>query len=91
VGLDSVLARDRRRNPGRDFLTCEVLEGAAFLFDSAVRVAFLGGVCGAHLASVIHRQFALNALDGGEAVIENCIPQDIAGWQPDRRNEVVPE
>jgi hypothetical protein len=52
---------------------------------------FWAAVCGAHLAAVIHRQFALHALDGGEAVIENCIPQDIAGWQPHRRNEVVPE
>jgi hypothetical protein len=89
VGLDSLLACNRSSNPGRDFFAREVSEGAAFVFDSALWVAFLGGVCGALLAPATHRQFVLGTLDRGEALIEKCIPQNIARWQPNRRNEVV--
>jgi hypothetical protein len=91
VGLDSLLAGDRSRNPGRDFFAREVQEGAAFVFDSAARMAFLGGICGAPLAPATPRQLVLDTLDGGEALIEKCIPQNIACWQPDWRNEVVLE
>jgi hypothetical protein len=54
-------------------------------------MAFLGSVCGAPLASASDRQFALRKLDGREALIEKRIPQDIARWQLNRRNEVVLE
>ncbi len=75
--------------PGRDFLAREVSEGAAIVLNSAVRVAFLGGVCGARLASALDRQLVFHTLDGGEALIEECIPQNIARWQPNRRHKVV--
>jgi hypothetical protein len=91
VGLDSLLARDCSSDPDRDFFAREVSEGAAFVLNCTVRVAFLGGVCGARLASAIARQLDLHTLDGGEALIEKCIPQNIARWKPNRRNEVVSE
>jgi hypothetical protein len=89
--VDSLLAGDRSRNPDRDFFTREVQEGAAIVFDSAARVAFLGGICGTPLAPATSRQLVLSTLDEGEALIEKCIPQNIACWQPNRRNEVVLE
>jgi hypothetical protein len=91
MGLDSFLASDRRRNPGRDFIAREVQEGAAFVFDSAARLAFLGSVCGAPVAPDTPRHVVLPTLDSREALIEKCIPQNIARRQPDRRNEVVLE
>jgi hypothetical protein len=91
MGLDSFLARVCSRIPGRDFFAREVQEGAAFVFDSAARVAFLGGVRGAPLAPATPCRLVLRTLDGGEALIEKCIPQNIARWQPNRRNEVVLE
>jgi hypothetical protein len=80
VGLDSVLARNRSRDPDRDFLAREVSEGAAVVLDCSIRVAFLGGLCGAPLASPIIRRRVLRALDGGEALIEKCFPENIARW-----------
>jgi hypothetical protein len=90
VGLDSHLAGNCSRDPDRDFLACEVSEGAAVVRDCAVWVAFLGGLCGARLASALDRQLVFHTL-GGEALIEECIPQNIAGWQLDWRHEVVSE
>jgi hypothetical protein len=89
VDLDSLLAHDRSRNPCRDFLAREVQKGAAFIFDSSARVAFLGGVRGAFLAPATPYRLVSRTLDGEEALIEKCIPQNIARWQPKRRNEVV--
>jgi hypothetical protein len=91
MGLDSFLARVCRRIPGRDFLAREVQEGAAFVFDSAARVAFLDGVCGAPLAPPSPCRIVLRTLDAGEALIESDIPQNIARRQSDRRDEVVLE
>jgi hypothetical protein len=91
MGLDSLLASGRGRIAGRDFFAREVSEGAAFVFDSAARVAFLGSVCGTPLAPDTPCYVVLATLDSGEALIEKCIPQNIAHWQPNRRNEVVLE
>jgi hypothetical protein len=91
MGLDSFLARVCRRIPGRHFLAREVQEGAAFVFDSAVRVAFLGSVCGVPVAPDTPRLVVFPRLDSMEALIEKCIPQNIARWQHDWRNEVVPK
>jgi hypothetical protein len=91
MGLDSLLAGGRGRIAGRDFFAREVSEGAAFVFDSAARVALLGRVCGAPLAADTPCHDVLATLDSGEALIEECIPQNIARRQPDRRNEMVLE
>jgi hypothetical protein len=91
MGLDSFLARFCRRIPGRDCFAREVQEGAAFVFDSAARVAFLGSVCGAPVAPPSPCRLVLRTLDAGEALIESDIPQNIARWQSGRGNEVVPE
>jgi hypothetical protein len=76
--LDSLLARNCGCDPGRDFLACEVSEGAAVIFNSEVWVAFLGGLCRARMASATAREFLLRALDGEEALIEECLPENIA-------------
>jgi len=89
--LDPFLAGDCSRDPDCDFLACEISESASFVLDCAVWVAFLGGVCGAHLASAIGRQLDFRTVAGGEVVIENYIPQNIARWQPYWRHEVVSE
>jgi hypothetical protein len=78
VGLDSRLARNRSRASGRDFPAREVSEGAAIVFDCSICVAFLGGLRGARLASTTARQFLLRTLDGEEALIEKCFPENIA-------------
>jgi hypothetical protein len=78
VGLDSRLARNRSRASGRDFPAHEVSEGAAIVFDRSIWVAFLGGLRGARLASATARQFLLRTLDGEEALIEKCFPENIA-------------
>jgi hypothetical protein len=89
--LDPLLARNCSRDPDRDFLACEISESASFVLDCAAWVAFLGGVCGARLASAIARQLDFRTVDGGEALIEKYIPQNIARWQPKWRHEVVSE
>jgi hypothetical protein len=78
VGVDSLLARSCSRDPNRDFLTREVSEGTAVVFDCSIWVAFLGGLRGARLASPIIRHPVLRALDGGEALIEKRFPENIA-------------
>jgi hypothetical protein len=91
MGLDSFLARVCRRTPSHDFLAREVQKGAAFVFDSAAGVALLDGVRGTSLAPAAAWCFVLRTLGDEEALIEKCIPQDIARGQPDGRNEVVLE
>jgi hypothetical protein len=78
VGLDSVLARNCSRDSDRDRVAREVSEGAAIVFDCSIWVAFLGGLRGARLASATARQFLLRTLDGEEALIEKCFPENIA-------------
>src|SRR5258708_5550524 len=80
-GLDSRLAHKCSRDPGCDLFAREVSEGAAIVLDSAVRVAFLGGVCGARLGAFTIDHFVPHNFDCGEALIEKCIPQNIARWQ----------
>ena len=89
MGLDSFLARVCSRCPERDFLAREVSESTPVVLNSTVRVAFLGGVRWTRLAAAIACRYVRRALDGKGAVIEQCIPQNFARWQPDRRNEVV--
>jgi len=69
MGLDSFLARDRGGDSQRDHLTCEVPESAAVLFDSAVGLAFLGGLCRASMGSCVIRFLILCSPDGKEALI----------------------
>jgi hypothetical protein len=88
MGVDSLLAHNCSRDPGCDFLACEVSEGATVILDCAIWVAFLGGVCGARLASAFVRWRDFYTL-GREALIEKCIPQNIACWQPDWRHNLV--
>jgi hypothetical protein len=87
--LDPFLAGDCSGDPDSDLLAREVSEGATLVRNSAVRVAILGGVCRALVAPARHRHSDIGPLDRGEALIEKCIPQNIARWQPDWRNEVV--
>jgi hypothetical protein len=89
VGLDSLLAPDRSCDPSSNFFAREVQESAAFVLDPAVRVAFLGGVRGADLAAANYRQFDFCRPVVREALIAKCIPQNIARWQSNRRNEMV--
>jgi prolipoprotein diacylglyceryltransferase len=74
VGLDSLLAHNCSRDPGCDRLAREVSERAAIVLDFAVWLAFLGGVCGARLASFIIHHCVPHNLDSEEALIEQCIP-----------------
>jgi hypothetical protein len=78
VGLDSLLARHCGRNPDRDCLAREVLEGTAVLFDSSIWVALLGGLRRAGLASSIDIRLVLASLDGEGALIEESFPENIA-------------
>jgi hypothetical protein len=78
VGLDFVLARNCRRDSDRDRVARKVPEGAAIVFNCSSWVAFLGGLRGARLASATARQFLLGTLDGEEALIERCFPENIA-------------
>jgi hypothetical protein len=89
MGLDSFLADDCGRDPGRNFFARQVQEGATVVFDSAARVAFLDGLRGTCLASAIDRQRDIHTLDSAEALIENCLAQNFTGRQSNRRNEVV--
>jgi hypothetical protein len=89
MGLDFVLANDYRRDSVCDFLAREVPEGAAVVFDSSIRVAFLGGLRGVRLASSIVCHPVPGKSDVGEALIEKCFPQNIAGSQHSRWNDVV--
>ena len=68
--LDSHLADDCRHVPGRSFFAREVSEGASFVFDPAVGVAFLGGLRGVRLASALTPHLdILTAVVGREALI----------------------
>jgi hypothetical protein len=78
VGLDSVLASNYSRDSDRDRVAREVSEGAAIVSGCPIRMAFLGGLRGARLASATARQFLLCTLDGKEALIERCFPENIA-------------
>jgi hypothetical protein len=89
MGLDFVLANDYRRASDCDFFAREVPEGAAVVFDSSIWMAFLGGLCGNSLASTIVLHDLPGGSDGGEALIEKCFPEDIAGAQHSRWNDVV--
>jgi hypothetical protein len=89
MGLDFVLADDYCRDSDCDFLAREVPEGAAVVFDSPIRVAFLGGLRRHPLASTIVLHDLPGRPDGGEALIEECFPQDIACAQHSRWNDVV--
>jgi len=80
VGLDFHLARNCSRNSDRDHLAPEVSEGAGVVLDSAVRVAFLGGLRGSCLGSAFIRRPSVGSLDRKDALIEKCIPQNIARW-----------
>jgi hypothetical protein len=91
VGVDHFLAHNCSCASGCDFLACEVSEGAAFVLDSTVWVAFLGGLCRVHLATAVDRHPILRTLDGGEALIGECIPQNIARRQLNWWHEVVSE
>lgn len=77
MGLDSLLAGNCSGDSDIDHLAREVSEGAAFLFDSAVWVAFLGGVCRPGLAATLVCRRDAGTLDSGRALIEQCIPQNI--------------
>jgi hypothetical protein len=77
--LDSLLAGNCSRDPDRDLLAPEVSEGPPVVLDCSIWVAFLGGLSGARLASTTDRQFLLRTLDGEEALIEKCFPENIAG------------
>src|SRR5579864_9491092 len=88
--LDFLLAHVCSGAASCDFLTREVSEGAAFVFNSAVGVAFLGGLCRARVAPAAARCLnSYTVLDHGEALSAKRVPQNIARWQPDRRDEVV--
>jgi hypothetical protein len=78
VGLDFGLAADYRCAPGDHRVAREVSEGAAFVFDSALGLALLGGIRRVHLAAVADRQLVLQAADGGETLIARSVPQNIA-------------
>jgi hypothetical protein len=91
MGLDSLLACICSRGSECDCLAREVSEGSAILFDSAVWLAFLGSVCRVHLDSSTSRHAVLRTSDGGEALIEKCFPENLAGWQLNWRDEVVSE
>jgi len=88
VGLDFVLADDCRRDPNGDCTACKVPEGAAFLVDSTVWLAFLDGVRGLRLAAGVVRDGVLVSFDS-EAVIEERLSENIARWQPGGRNQMV--
>jgi hypothetical protein len=89
--MDHLLAHNCRRDSGCDFPAREVREGAEFVLDSAVWLAFLGGLCRVRLATAIDRHPILGTLDGGEALIEKWLPQNFARWQSKRRDKVVSE
>jgi len=89
VGLDHTLAHNCSRDSGCDFLAREVSEGAAVVLDTAVWMAFLERVCRARLAPAVVSQLDFRRLDGEEALIEKCIPKNIARRQLNWRNEVV--
>jgi hypothetical protein len=78
--LDPLLARHYSRVSGGDRLAREVSEGATVLLDSAVRLAFLGGVRRPYLGSCIVWHHHLVSWDREEALIEKCVPQNIARW-----------
>jgi hypothetical protein len=74
------LARHYSGDSGGDRLARDVSEGATVLPDSAVRLAFLGGVRGPYLGSCIVRHHHLVSWNREEALIEKCVPQNIARW-----------
>jgi hypothetical protein len=77
VGLDSLLARVCGCVSERDLFAREVSEGAPVVFDCSIWVAFLGGLRGARLVSSGNRRRVLRTLDGEEALIEKCFPENI--------------
>src|SRR5581483_3402511 len=89
VGLDPLLAHDSGCDPDCDHLAREISEGPAVVFNSALWVAFLGGLCRTPMASTPARQFLLINLDVEEALIEQSFPENIARWQHDRRDKMV--
>jgi hypothetical protein len=88
VGVDSVLAHIRRGASGCDFPAREISDGSPFVPDSAVGVAFLGGVRGFGLDTDFSCRFTC-AVAVEEALIGACISQDIEHSKPARRNQVV--
>lgn len=90
MGLDSVLADDCGRDSYRDYIARKVSEGTPFIVDPAVWMAFLDGLCGPRLASGIARDRVLVSFHR-EAVIGQRFSKNIARWQPDWRDQVVPE
>lgn len=52
-------------------------------------MAFLECVYRARLAPAVVGQYDFHKLDGEEALIEECVPQNIARGQPNWRHEVV--
>jgi hypothetical protein len=89
VGLDSLLACIYSRGSERDRLAREVSEGSTVLFDSTVWLAFLGGVCRAHLDSTIVRYAVLQHLEGGGTLIEKCFSENLPCWKFNWRDEMV--
>ena len=55
--------------PVGDCSACEVPEGAAFVFDSALGLALLGGLCGIRLAPAADCHPLLRTVDRGETLI----------------------
>src|SRR5215467_8200093 len=88
LGLDHFLAHDRGGASERDHFAHQVSEGAAFLLDSAVRLALLGSLRGTALGSFIDRFFTVSNPDDDEALIAKCISQNIARWRPNGRHEM---
>ena len=70
LGLDFLLACNYCRDSDRDRLTREISEGATVVLDSAVRVAFLGGLSRAGLASILDELRVNYGPDGEEPLIE---------------------
>ena len=76
--LDRDLALNCGRAPSRHFLAPEVSEGAAVVFNTSIWLAFLRGLRGTCLASFDIRHRVLRNLDGAEALIEECFPENIS-------------
>jgi hypothetical protein len=67
--MDSLLASNGSRDSHRDRLARKVSQGAALVFDSPIGVAFLGGVRGDDLGSIVICHFVPRNPDDGEALI----------------------
>lgn len=89
--LDSVLADDCRGDSDGNRVACEVPEGTSFIVDSAVWLAFLGGLRGSRLASDVVRDHVHRASYPKEYVIGKLVSENIARPQHRRRDQVVPE